>query len=177
MQQNEFELIVSQGKRHVWRTLLSAVFFTGMFYYSYQLFIVIADIGYNEKIGKTYAHLLEIIALCLAGGINFSIMKTVMIDTDQNKLISRFFIGPFSHDRISTVPMLEYVAVFKNARDVFEVNLWYKGNKHYKMYAFQKKDNAFVFASQVAEKLDLELLDATQRGNSRWVERIPQESV
>lgn len=94
-----------------------------------------------------------------------------MIDIDKNKLISIYSVGPFSKKIPSVVPELEYVSVFLNSKDIYEVNLWYKGNKHYTMYAFGEKQPAMKFGEQVSAKLDIDLLDATEKGNSKWIDK------
>jgi hypothetical protein len=170
MQTNEYELVVVPGNRPIWKTILAAVFFTAIIFLVFQ-FVQICSRDILEKPNEM-ANILKCIGFCIAGGIYFSLMKIVLIDTDKDKLISRFFIGPFSKDVITSVPQLEYVAVFKNQKDIYEVNLWYKGNKHYMMYAFDEKKAAFKFAEMVIEKLSLDLLDATERGNSKWIEKI-----
>ena len=66
---------------------------------------------------------------------------------------------------------LEYVSVFLDDKDNFQVNLWYVGNKHYKMYVFEKKETAMKFGKHVAAKLNIDLLDATERGKNIWIEK------
>lgn len=168
---NEFELIVSQGRRPIWKTILAALFFTIMFYFLYLGIIMYWHLGICEQTSKSLPQFVKSICYCLAGGISFSVMKTVLIDVDKDKLISRYYIGPFSKDVLTTVPELEYVSVFLNPKNYFEVNLWYKGNKRYMMYNFDEGLQAFKFASQVAIKLNIDLLDATEKGNSKWVDK------
>lgn len=167
---NEFELIVSEGKRPIWSSVLAALFFTLMFYSIYLLFQLIWEIGFSARTLKNLPSFFKTIALSLAGGITFSVTKTILIDVDKDKLISRFFVGPFSKDVLSVIPELEYVSIFLNSKDDYEVNLWYNKNKHYKMYSFDEKCSAFNFGSEVAKKLKLDLLDATEKGNPKWIE-------
>lgn len=110
-------------------------------------------------------------SFCLVGGIYFSMTKTVLIDTDKDILISRFNVGIFSRDIKSKVPELEYVSVFQADELEYQVNLWYVKNKHYKMYTFAEKDSALKFGASVALKLNIDLLDATERGNSKWIDK------
>ena len=170
MEATEYELIVTQGKRPFWKTLLAAVLFTATFYFLYRFVLTCWYLDVEKNNPKSVSGLLELIGFCLTGGLYFSLVKTVLIDVDQDKLVSRFSIGPFSKRVHTNVPELEYVAVFLNAKDQYEVNLWYKGNKHYKMYLFEEKRRAFQFAEMVSQKLKLDILDATERGNSKWIE-------
>lgn len=171
---NEFELIVSQGNRRLWARILAALLFTIVLFEIATLLLMLWVNGFISEILKSCQGKMELIGLGIAGGLHLSLTKTVLIDTDTDKLITRYHVGRFSWDSIGVVPEMEYVSTFRNGKDMFEVNLWYKGNKHYKMFVFEKKEPAMIFAEQVAQKLKIDLLDATERGNSKWIEIIKQ---
>jgi hypothetical protein len=171
---NEYELVVSEGKLPLWRAVVAAAFFTCVCYILYLDFQLFYYTGFNQKSFTLAAKSLEGFGYCLVGGITFCVTKTILIDVDNDKLISRFCVGPFTRNVLDVVPELEYMSVFKNGKGQFEANLWYKGNKHYKMYRFDEKAPAMAFGREVAKKLKIDLLDATQKGNSQWIE-LPQE--
>lgn len=167
---DEFELIVHQGQRPLWQTILASLSFLGMFFLLYQCGLMFYNFGYSEYCLKKLPSFVELTVYCLGAGIALSVTKSVLIDLDKDKLVSRFYLGPFSYDKIATVPSLEYISVFRDAREQFQVNLWYKGNKHYKMYVFETSEPAFVFAKHVALKLKIDLLDTTRKGDFQWLE-------
>lgn len=173
----EFELIVHEGNRPFWQTVVASLIFTVMFYFIYQMGQLCYHFGYSEYTLKMFPHFVFPIAYCLVLGLGFSVVKSVLIDVDTDKLVTRFSIGMFSYDKSSPVPSLEYVSVFKDARGGYDVNLWYIGNKHYVMCDFYDSEAAFVFARYVATKLNLELLDATVKGDSKWIEVNPSVDV
>lgn len=109
--------------------------------------------------------------VCFAFGLQFSVIKNLLIDTDTNQIVSRYVVGPFSKDIITKYKEFEYVSVFLDEKDLYQTNLWYKGNKHYKMYFFEEKESAFKFATAISNKLNIDLLDATEKGNNKWVEK------
>lgn len=119
---------------------------------------------------KDIPRTIKAISYCLVGGISFSVTKTILIDTNNDILISRFCVGPFYKDVKSDVPQLEYVSVFLDGKERYQVNLWYIGNKHYQMYFFEDKKAAMKFGQEVAQKLSIDLLDATEKGNSIWID-------
>lgn len=166
----EFELIVHEGSRSWWQTIIAGLIFTFMFYLIYHAVIMFYHQGYNDATVKTFPYFFYLIVCCIVAGTSFSLVKSVLIDVDKDKLITRFSIGIFSYDRISPVPSLEYVSVFKDGRGGYDVNLWYIGNKHYVMCDFFDSESAFIFAHYVANKLKLDLLDATVKGDSKWFE-------
>lgn len=168
---NEFELVISPGNRHFLEIVLACVFFAALLYLIVMTFytaIVDPDLGlFLGNMNTTLAYSGSLIVL----GLRFSMVKEVLIDLDVDKLVSRYSVGPFVYNRKTEVPDLDYVSVFLNLKDEFEVNLWYAKNKHYKMYVYDEKEAAIAFAELVANKLDLDVLDATERGNSKWIEK------
>jgi len=167
---HENELVVSEGKKSRFENILAGVFYT---IFSLLVLSVLYNVLIDESswifIQSIYAPLTAAL-FCLALALNYSIAKTRLIDLKKNKLISRYSIGPFMQDQLSEVPKLEYVAVFKNPEHFYEVNLWFNGNKHYRMDHFDKETDAFSFARNVANKLNLRLLDASVKGSHKWIE-------
>jgi len=166
------KLIISQGKRPLWKTLITAIFFTMMFVEIWGTLLMLFDFKITEDVLKSAARSLGPIAHWFACGLAVGILKSISIDTEKDILITTYFIGPFSKDVISTIPELQYVAVFKDANELHQVNLWYKGNKRYNMFTFEDAEPAFIFAKTVCVKLKLDLLDATERGNNKWIEAV-----
>lgn len=169
---NEYELVVSQGRLPWWKIIIASLLFSYMIYFLYLICVTFYVYETKDIHPKYIAYLTKWAALSFAGGISFSITKNVLIDIDKDKLVSIYMVGPFSRKVTSSVPKLEYVSVFIGSKEIYEVNLWYLGNKHYKMYFFEDKASAMEFAKLAAKKLKIDLLDATQKGNSVWIEVI-----
>jgi len=166
----QYELVVNQGKRPFWMRLLAAIFFTIVICRLYYVALSIYQIGFDDTLAKTLPGNIKAIACCFAGGVYYSITKNILIDTDKDILISRFYVGPFSRDIKSQVPELEYVAVFLDSKGYYQVNLWYVRNRHYQMYVFEEKEPAMKFAKDVTARLHIDLLDATVKNNSVWID-------
>jgi len=168
---NEYELIISPGKIPVWRRIIASALLTLVLYYLYLASTFFYYLGFTEKAFYGLAGVIKLITFPLVSIVSLCLTKTILIDIDKNKLISRFQLGPFSKDVLSEIPELEYVAVFLNSKDVFEVNLWYKNNRHYQMYQFDEKAQAFNLAKLTSTKLNIELLDATVKGDFQWIDK------
>jgi len=186
---NEYELIISPGKIPVWRRIIASALLTLVLYYLYLASTFFYYLGFTEKAFYGLAGVIKLITFPLVSIVSLCLTKTILIDIDKNKLISRFqlgpfskdvlseipeleyVVGPFSKDVLSEIPELEYVAVFLNSKDVFEVNLWYKNNRHYQMYQFDEKAQAFNLAKLTSTKLNIELLDATVKGDFQWIDK------
>lgn len=173
MEKNEYELVVSQGKRPIWQRVLAAFFFTVIVYLLFDAILLLYYYGFNGSTFSQMPKYIKLMTYSLAGGVTFSTTKTVLIDVDKDRLVSRFCIGPFSRDVHSTVPELDYISVFLDGKGEYQVNLWYVGNKHYNMFTFEQKPPAMEFATLAANKLKIDLLDATEKGNSKWTEQKP----
>lgn len=168
---NEFEVSVFAGKRS-WYELVLASVFLGVFVY--LLLYTLYDVFIEASLGLFIRNFYLTIAIggfCLIKGLIFSMTKNLFIDIDTNTIISRYVVGPFSYDVKSKVTEFEYVSFFKDKFDCYGTNLWYVKNRHYKMYSFEDKESAYKFALEIANKLNIDLLDATEKGNSKWIEK------
>ena len=167
---NEYELVVSDGKLPIWKAILAAFFFTMMFYHLYEFVKTLYLVGLDDKYSRVFSDSMKGFGICITVGVLLATRVMILINLEKDKLISRYHLGPFSRDRVTEIPELEYVAVFFDSKERFQVNLWYKGNKHFRMCHFTKKISAMDFARYVAKRLKIDLLDATKKGDSKWIE-------
>ncbi|RAR72572.1 hypothetical protein [Flavobacterium aciduliphilum] len=158
---NEYELIIFPGKIPIWRLVIASALLTLVLYYLYLALTFFYYLGFTEMAFKSLARVIKLITYPMFLIVSLSMTKTILIDTDKDKLISRYQLSSFSKDVLSKIPELEYVAVFFNSKEEFEVNLWYQGNKHYQMYRFEKKEEAMNLAMITSTKLNIDVLDAT----------------
>ena len=170
MQNGEFEVVIRQGKRRWWQLVLSAAFFTLMLYCLYDN-VLSVYFDASEETGVRAAKSLYDRALFFTLGVYNAMENDILIDTGSNLLVTRYRVGPITVSRRTVAPKLEYIAVFSHEPEVYEVNLWYQGNRHFKMYKFEEKAAALALAQKVAARLDLDILDKTVRGESKWIER------
>jgi hypothetical protein len=165
------EVLISPGERHLLEKILAAVFFT---VFVYLVFITFYDFFLNHDLGFFLGNIYRTIltrVFLLSMGLRYSMVKDILINTNEQYLISRYKVGSFKYDVKSKLPNLEYVSVFKNAKEEYEANLWYGKNNHYKMYVFDTFDEALAFGEIIATKFDLDILDATEVGNFNWIEK------
>ncbi|WP_134148891.1 hypothetical protein [Flavobacterium sp. 270] len=167
----ENEISIFTGKRAWYELLLASVFF-GAFIYMIVLFVYFAFIEVSVKIAiRAFVTFLVFGTYCLVYGFKFSATKNMLINLQTNILISRYIIGPFSYDVKLKVTDFEYVSFFEDRYGEFGTNLWYVKNRHYKMYSFENKEAAFQFSLNLSNKLNIDLLDATEKGNFKWIEK------
>jgi hypothetical protein len=168
----DFEVCVFEGKRSWYELLLASVFFSIFIYVLillfYNTYFELSLIGFLKRLAPT----IGIGVFCFIKGLQFSATKNMLIDLDTNTIVSRYIVGSFAYDSKTIAAEFEYVSFFKNKDDSFGTNLWYKVNRHFKMYSFENEVTARNFSIKIAKKLNIDLLDAIEKGNSKWIDKI-----
>ena len=166
-------IIISEGIRPLWQTLIAAAFFTlavimlGMFFFGYEIFPV-DGVSYKGNFGVFY-----IATACTAQGILFSSVKSVLFDLNNSKYKEEYGVGPLRYGRWKKLPKIEYVSVFRQLKEnksyTYEVNMWMKGNKNFTIYESGDLATTFAMGENTAKTLDVDLLDATVPNDYKWV--------
>jgi hypothetical protein len=169
MDLNQKEIVVSEGKRPFWQTIIAAFLFCCTIFLIFYIFYLLFMTGADPKGIKAVTGLIQMSIYAFMTGLSFSVVKTIYINIEKEKLKTEYSVGIFKISKYSQIPQLEYISVYRNPRDIIEVNLWYKGNKHYNVFNFDDLETAHNFGLAFSNKLNIDLLDATQKGNSKWV--------
>lgn len=159
------------GKRAWYELTLAAVFYMVTVY---TLLMLLFHLTLDFDIFKAILSLFDFLYYglpSLASALAFSVTKDVEIEFNSKIIFSHYKVGPFMKTQKTATVDFKYVSVFQEVEGVFQTNLWYKGNKHYKMYEFEIKEDAFDFGNQISDKLNVDLLDATERGNNKWIDK------
>ena len=127
------------------------------------------------------------ILLVALGSIIFYFRKGIELDLQKRKY--RDYISFFNHriGKWNDLPDIEYISIFStrefsldpNLRvdhepgvpetfDVIHVNLFYDTNKKITSFRTQDKKEAFKIAEEIAQLLNVDILDATER-ESKWL--------
>lgn len=171
MRNKKNEVLISPGERHILEILLASVFYAVLVF---LIFNIIYYYTQNGSIAFVIQNLVKTISMSgflIMMGLRFSMVKDILINVKDQYLISSYRVGRFKYDVKSKLPNLEYVSIFKNAKDEFEANLWYGKNNHYQMYTFEAFEEALNFGKIIAEKFELDILDATEKGNFEWIDK------
>lgn len=174
-EKTEYEVSIFEKKRKWYELVLAAIFYSIFIY----VFSVLAYSCFFETSAIVIAKRLRVAILlggfCIAYGLKFSMTKDMLIDLDTNIIVSRYVVGPFSRNLKSKVTEFEYVSFYQDKQGNFGTNLWYVKNQHYKMYSFENKESAYQFALDISNKLNIDILDATEKGNFKWLEKEKAE--
>jgi hypothetical protein len=172
MDLHQNEILISQNKRPGWHFILGGLFYIaalGLAFYPFYLLYTYPD---DTSIEKDLAGNLVIALLAFIAGLGSSIVKTRYLDLEKEKLQTEFRLGFLKFRFQSSMPKLKYVSVFNNVgAELFEVNLWYEGNRHFNIMDFDDAQQAMDYGKLFSDKLNLKLLDATVKGNSKWIDK------
>ncbi|MCD0464557.1 hypothetical protein [Flavobacterium sp. ENC] len=165
------EILISQKKRSWYELVLAAVFY-GVFIYLLGILIYVVYLGISVvTFIKLLTSLVSVGGFCFGYGLIFSATKDIIINVTDSIIITRYVVGPFSYDVKSKVTEFEYVSFFQDKWDEYATNLWYVKNRHYKMCSFETKESAYQFCLDLSTKLNIDILDATEKGNFKWIEK------
>lgn len=59
-----------------------------------------------------------------------------------------------------------------NSRPIIKLNLFFDNNRQVTIYNTEDVRHAFDVASHIADALMIDLLDATEKGNFKWVDKV-----
>ena len=162
---------ISEGTRPIWQTFIAAMLYTAALvslYFFYKTFYIDLE---NKRI-EYYLDILEITAILFSAGIGFSVVKDYLFDFKNKQYKIIFRVGPFKIGKWYNFRNIDYIYVFKKNESEYLVNLWYNTNKHFKLSMHNKADIAVFVGRELAKKLKIDLLDATDPHNSKWVENL-----
>jgi len=118
----------------------------------------------------------------------FMFIKTDRSEIDLNSKAYRnikSFVG-IKVVKWKPLPNIDYVSVFtttenitvraltaetRNAFPIIHLNLFYANNKKITIYQTKNKTDAFNVASKISKVLSIDILDATEKGDFKWIEK------
>ncbi|MBP4138036.1 hypothetical protein [Flavobacterium geliluteum] len=172
MENNKKQEVSILEKKRSWFELALAAVFYGVFIYLLGILIYVLYLGASFVLFiKLLTSVVSVGGFCLGYGLLFSATKDIIINVTDSIIITRYVVGPFSYDVNSKVTEFEYVSFFVDKWGEYATNLWYVKNRHYKMCSFETKQMAYQFCLDLSNKLDIDILDATEKGNFKWIEK------
>jgi len=159
------EIIISQGNRPFWQNVIAALFcaltLTAIFLFFYNI---------NSQTKQESVQRIMVIICAIGPALYYSILKSYHFDFKNNLYKREYSFLIFKKGKWENLPALQYVSVFEKRMNLYEMNLWYKGNQHFKIYTLFEKEEAINVGKQLAKHLKLDLLDATVANDSKWID-------
>lgn len=145
-------------------------------------------------IGLILASIYGLLFVSILNGLILFVMSFILMKTDGSEidLESKTYRKTHSYlglkiGKWKPLPKTEYVSIFSttenitvralsaettNSRDVILLNIFYDQNKNFTAYSTTHLKDAFDVASHIADALSIDLLDATSKGDFKWVDKI-----
>ncbi|MEX0275368.1 MAG: hypothetical protein AB3N16_13415 [Flavobacteriaceae bacterium] len=168
------EVYISEGKRPIWQLIIASVLFTlGLI----LLLMAFTDYELIQVEGRTHGFdfgALWVSLFCFSNGLVFSVVQNLHFDLTHKKLKKEYSLGPIKWGVWRSLPKIEYISIFKqlkkNGKYVYEVNFWHGGNKHFNVYESLDKRACLEMGKIMAQRLHLDILDATEANNYKWLD-------
>jgi hypothetical protein len=126
---------------------------------------------------------LFVAAILIGIGINLLHLEGCEINLDNNTFRKAKSLFGYKFGKWNPLPKIEYISVFKTkenkringvssttvvSENIVLVNLFYLGNKNITAYKSIDKEEAFKVAKKLALKLNIKILDVTER-EQKWI--------
>lgn len=162
------DVIISQGKRSLWNIILAAFLYSVSLFCLY-LFFAGFDFPSRENHKNSITNYIIIAIFCFPYALYYSAEQAYHFDFKNNRYKHERAFLFVKLGRWKLLPELEYVSVFES-NAAFEIKLWYVGNKHFTIYHMFGKEEALEAGKKLATTLEIDLLDATDPHDSKWID-------
>ena len=147
--------IHSNCKRNINRTQV----YTLIIVFAYQFY---SDLfPSNNKLRHFNFTWIYAIIILFFYAIKFSIVNHYYFDFEKKKYKIEKTIGPIKIGNWKEFRNLNYISIFKNTNELYEVNLWYNKNKHFNIVMFVEYKDALEIGQELAVKMKIALFDTT----------------
>jgi len=156
MLKNKTEITIVKGKKAWYALLFPFACFCvaiGVLWNGFEVLTSGKDISFIEVVlGWSFVASLFVIL-----GAVFGMVRDYHFDFSNKryKIVKR--VGIIGFGRWRKLQNLEYVSVFENLDNRFEINLWYNANKHFFIDTYFSSKTAINHAVQLAKQLEIEL--------------------
>ncbi|WP_340199585.1 hypothetical protein [Ascidiimonas sp. W6] len=166
------KVITLAGRRPIWQLLIASLCFTVAFYIFY-VFVSNLHADLKGKQLNQHLQMLAPAATLIVFGTAFSMNKLIHFDISQKQFKIAYVLGFIKYGKWISINDFNYVSVFKqplsNGSSSIDINVWYNTNKKIRVIRQNSKELAIKTAKDIARKLELDLLDATNANNHKWI--------
>jgi len=166
-------IILSEGQRPIWQMVIAA------FFYALSIVIIIGffELANSDFKGERVTLILYSLVLSFfifLIGFRFSAVNNILFNLENHTYKNEYSVGPIRFGKWRPLPEIEYVSFFKqplkNEEYIFEINLWYKKNKHFNIYRSNYYESTLEMGFYIADKLNVKLLDATTPNKYKYLD-------
>src|SRR5690606_14653567 len=96
---------------------------------------------------------------------------SIYINFNTLKIKHEYELGIFKlREKWQDLKELEYISVYK-VNNYHRINLWYKRNQIVNLIMIEDYSDAIKKAFMISDKLKIDLLDASVKGNHKWIDK------
>ncbi|MEN2402053.1 hypothetical protein GKZ90_0019845 [Flavobacterium sp. MC2016-06] len=167
MRKIDDDIIIYTTKRPFWHYLIAIPLYVLIVPLLYKM----VELFYDRKglNGLQFIVTMFFVLVC-AAGLTFT--KRIYTNSKFKDIRFNFKLFGFRLMKDVVFENIRYISVHRNNRDRdFEIKIWLTETKKETISIFFDLESAFKFATNIAVGLDINLLDATEKGNFKWIEK------
>ena len=166
--ERELSKVLSEGEKPLWQNALAALFFTASIISLYFFFLLFYRSGFDTSEGMEW--IIQLSMTCGVLAVGLSRVKDYLFDfkNGQYKMVNR--IGPLRFGRWKILKSVDYISVFQKHGWEYHVNVWYNINRHFNLSKQEDQEVAMDIAKKVAVQFGIDILDATDPFDKKWIE-------
>ena len=167
MQNDHQHKLVYSSDRPFWHFLIAIPLYCFMF----QTACKTVELFYTGRIWHAVQFLVAVFFLFVcAAGVTFT--KKVYTNSREKNVRFNFVLFGIPLCKDTIFNDVKYVSVYKNQSDRdFEVNIYLTETKKELISVYLNEEQAFKLATSIAKGLEVDFLDATEKGNFVWIEK------
>lgn len=148
-------VIIKGGQKHFLFRVLAAVIYAAIVFIFVTFFIDI-QISTAEKFFIDFLNLLkgEIYLITLA--LLASVIKNHHFNLKENLYRPYYSVGALGYGKWQAIGNLEYVSIYQNNNEIFEVIIWDETNNRFKVSFHKKESEAIKTAQFITNKLNIQ---------------------
>ncbi|ABQ03850.1 hypothetical protein [Flavobacterium johnsoniae] len=167
MADQQLDELIYTSRRPLWHFLLALPLYIFTVLMSFKMFALF----YSKDImnGLKFTTAVFLMFVC-AAGLTFTKRVYTNSVTKTVRFTFTLFRIPLCKDTIFKDVL--YVSIYKNYTDRdYEVQIWFSEIEKKSVSVHLNIQTAFNLASKIANGLLVDLLDATEKGNFKWIEK------
>ena len=170
-------LVLNQMNRSLLVRVFAALLFTFACFLIFLIYFITFQTVYDlskesdfVSWGKDLKSVLVFLFLSIGLGFYLAKRKRILFNTTTHKYKEEYYIGPFYWGNWSSYEGLKMVGIFKNSKNVYEVNIWFTNSRHLKFEKFHKEEDALAEAKYLARTLSLSVWNASDPKNGHYLD-------
>jgi len=164
------DLIIQEPKKPFINKVIVSFLYACLISYTLYLLLYKDILNHPQKWLIT-GYLISLGGILFVISFQYIASHHIHLDFEQRKIQHRYKAGLFYYKEVwQDLIDLEYISVFKTG-DYYQINLWYQKNQILNLMTLKDYKESIKNGHLIADQLNIYLLDASVKGNHRWVNK------